>query len=171
MVNNVNLQIINSRFSDNLSSFKGGAIFSGSGCILNVTKTIFERNKAVASGGAFYGLETFASFRNCSFTDNFSFKGGALAATDSYVELFISNLTKNSATEGGAFATNGNLLIFHCAMNNNTAHGNGGVGYIEENSNINITDSVFRANVAVHAGGVLRLRKSIINITNSYIAI
>ena len=170
IANYVHLQINNSRFSDNLSSFKGGAIVSGLDCILNVIKTIFHGNKATDSGGGFSGSSTSACFHNCSFTDNSAFKGGALAATDSDIELFTSDFTENTATEGGAFATNGNMILVQCIMSNNTAHGNGGVGYIEENSNINITTSVIRSNSAVHAGGVLWVRKGIVAITHSSIA-
>ena len=115
-----------------------------------------------------FGVGTSASFYNCSFTDNFAFKGGALAAANSNVELFTSNLTNNSAAEGGTFAIGGNLLLDHCMMSNNTAHGNGGVGYIEESCQMKITRSVFRFNSATHAGGVFWLRKAIANIKNSF---
>ena len=170
--NNVHSKINNSRFSNNLASYKGGgAILSKAGCILYVTKTVFKANKAIDSGGAFFGLGTSASFYNCSFTDNFAFKGGALATTNSKVELFTSNFTNNSATEGGVFATGGNLLLVGCIMSNNTAHGNGGVGYIEENYQMNIMKSVFWFNSATHAGGVFWLRKAIVNITDSFFAI
>ena len=163
-----NLKINNSRFSNNVAGYKGGgAILSQPGCMLYVSKTVFKANKAIASGGAFFGTGTSASFYNCSFTDNFAFKGGALAAANSTVKLFTSNFTNNSATEGGTFATGGNFLLDHCMMSNNTAHGNGGVGYIEENIQIKITRSVFRFNSATHAGGVYWLRKAIANITNS----
>ena len=167
--NNVQLIIKNSRFSNNIASYKGGgAILSEPGCMLYVTKTVFKGNKAVASGGVFFGVGTSASFYNCSFTDNFAFKGGALAAANSNVELFTSNLTNNSATEGGTFAIGGNLFLDHCIMSHNTAHGNGGVGYIEESCQMKITRSVFRFNSATHAGGVFWLRKAIANITNSF---
>ena len=144
---------------------------SKAGCILHVTKTVFKANKAIASGGAFFGIGTSASFYNCSFTDNFAFMGGALATTNSKVELFTSNFTNNSATEGGVFATGGNLLLVGCIMSNSTAHGNGGVGYIEENYQMNIMKSVFWFNSATHAGGVFWLRKAIVNITDSFFAI
>ena len=170
--NNVHSKINNSRFSNNLASYKGGgAILSKAGCILHVTKTVFKGNKAIGSGGAFSGLETTTFFHNCSFTNNFAFKGGALAASTSQIELFTSNFTNNSATEGGVFATGGNLLLDHCIMSNNTAHENGGVGYIEENYQMNIMKSVFWFNSATHAGGVFWLRKAIANITDSFFAI
>ena len=67
-------------------------------------------------------------------------------------------------------ATNGNLILVKCIMNNNTVHGNGGVGYLEENSDSNVKTSVFRANSALNAGGVLWARKGIVIIKNSSIA-
>ena len=169
-LDNVHSQINNSTFSNNLSNHnRGGAIWSKN-CKLHVTKAVFKANKALDSGGAFFGWGTYASFHNCIFTDNSAFRGGAVGADHSNIELFATDFTKNSATEGGAFATSGNLLLVHCILNNNTAHVKGGVGYRKENSNINITTSVFRSNSAVHAGGALWLRKSIVNITNSLIA-
>ena len=167
---NVYSQINNSQFSDNFSKQNGGGAIWSINCKLHVTKAVFEENKALGSGGAFFGWGTYASFHYWSFTDNYAFKGGALSASHSNIELFSTNFTKNSATTGGAFATSGNVLFVQCIMNNNTAHGNGGVGYIEENGNINITTSVFRANSAVHAGGALWLKKSVVIIENSSIA-
>ena len=166
--NNIHSKIYNSSFYDNLASYKGGgAILSKAGCILYVTKSLFKANKAISSGGVFFGVGISSFFHNCPCSDNFAFKGGVLATTNSNVELFTSNFTNNSATEGGVFATDGNLLLDHCIISNNTAHGNGGVGYIEENSQMIITRSIFRFNSATHAGGVLWLKKAIANITNS----
>ena len=163
--NNVHSKIYISSFFDNLASYKGGgAIVSKAGCILHVTKTLFKANKAIGSGGVFFGEGILSFFHNCSFIDNFAFKGGVLAAANSNVELFTSNFMNNSATEGG---TDGSLLLDHCRFSNNTAYGNGGVGYIEENSQIKITRNVFRFNSATHAGGVLWLRKAVVNITDS----
>ena len=169
---NVHSQIYNSTFANNRASYKGGGgvILNEPGCKLLVTKTVFKGNKAISSGGAFSSFGASASFHNCLFTDNFAFKGGALSATSSNVELFASNFTKNSATEGDAFSTSGNVLLIYCTMSNNTAQGNGGVGYIEENSQINITTSSFWFDSATYTGGVLWVRKSIVAITNSYIA-
>ena len=76
----------------------------------------------------------------------------------------------NSAANGGAFAISGNLVIVDCIVNNNKAEGDGGGGYLEENSNTNMSTTVFRANLAVHAGGVLWIRKGIVNIRNTSIA-
>ena len=55
----------------------------------------------------------------------------------------------------------------HCVMNNNTATGDGGVGYLEDNSQIYITASVFRANSAGNDGGVLRIIRSTVSVRNS----
>ena len=52
-------------------------------------------------------------------------------------------------------------------MTNNSVNGDGGVGYLEENSNINITTSIFRKNSAVGSGGVFRIRNSTANMWNS----
>ena len=157
---NVYLNIIHSRLFNNSVCYKGGAIHSGFGNVINVSDTVFRGNKASASGGSFFGCsKTNVSFYNCLFTDNSAFKGGALTGANSNVQFIDCNFTRNSATNGGIFTTSGNLLLVHCMINNNTADGDGGVGYLEENSNINVNTSVFRANSALGSGGIFWIRR------------
>ena len=89
---NVYLHILNSRFFNNSMTHNGGAIHSGFGNVLNVTYTIFSGNKAISSGGSFFGCaKTNASFFHCSFTDNSAFKGGAVTAIN--VQFVTCNFT------------------------------------------------------------------------------
>ena len=88
-------------------------------------------------------------------------------AESSDIRLIASNFTRNNATNGGVFKINGHLFIAHCIMNNNKANGDGGVGYVEENSKVNITTTLFRSNSAFNDGGVLWVRKSTVNVWNS----
>ena len=166
----VYLHILNSRFLNNSVRFKGGAIHSGFGNVISVSDTVFRGNKASASGGSFFGCsKTNVSFYNCLFTDNSAFKGGSLTGASSNVQFIDCNFTRNSATNGGIFATSGNLLLVHCLMKNNTADGDGGVGYLEENSNITVMASVFKANSAVGYGGVFWIRKGNVSIMDTSI--
>ena len=121
------LTISKCNFIRNLASLTGGAIYHRLSR-LNITDTVFSENKATSGGGSFYVVaSTEVSCNNCSFTDNFAFKGGALAAVNSNVRLSASNFTRNSAVNGGGFAIGGIVILKQCTMNNNTAHGNGSV--------------------------------------------
>ena len=156
------IHIYNSEFFKNPE----GAVVASASCVINVTDTVFNHNTG-NRGGSFYVMTSDVSFYNCSFMGNSAFKGGVLFAVDSNIQLIASNLTGNSAINGGVFAISGNLLAVYCIMNNNTAKLDGGVGYLDENSHINITISAFRANSALGNGGVLRIGKSNASVWNS----
>ena len=161
---NVSLQIDHCRVFNNsaLSGNSGGAVsVTSSG--MNVTNSRFNDN----IHGNLYVESSDISFSNCSFTDNSALKGGAVTAVNSNVQLIGCNFTRNNATNGGAFSLIGNLIITECIMNNNTAHGDGGVGYIEEPSKIKVTSSIFRENLALGSGAVLWVKKSNVSLLNS----
>ena len=145
-----------------LTGNSGGAVSVSSSSMI-VTNSSFNHN----TEGNFYVELTDASFSNCSFTDNSALKGGALTAVNSNIQLIACNFTRNSATHGGAFSMIGNLIITDCVMKNNTAGGDGGVGYLEEPSKITITTSIFSQNSADGSGGVLWIKKCNMSMLNS----
>ena len=134
---------------------------------VNVTNTVFDYNFGYDGGVLMAGESSNVSFYNCSFTDNTAFQGGVLFADNSDIHLIASNFTGNNATNGGVFKVSGYIFIAYCIMNNNTAKGDGGVGYLDENSQINVIRSIFRANSAFNDGGVLWIRKSTASVWNS----
>ena len=155
---NISMEMDNCRVLNNLKV----AVFVSSSNI-NVTNTRFSHNVH----GTFDIQSTIGSFCNCTFTDNSASKGGALTAVASNIQFITCYFIGNSATNGGVFSISGNLLLKNCVVTNNTAHGDGGVGYLKENSNINITSSIFRKNSAAGSGGVFMIRNSTANIWNS----
>ena len=169
-VNNISLQINDSWLYNN-SAPKGGAVFVESYSMLNVTNTVFKYNNAITSGGAVHvNLISAVSLYNCSFTGNSAFQGGAVVTSSSDIKIFTSNFTENKAVNGGVFLIAANLFIVLCIMDNNTATGNGGVAYIEENSQVNITTGTFMGNSALGSGGVFCIRNSTTNVWNSFFA-
>ena len=130
-----------------------------------ITNTRFSHNVY----GALYIQSTNSSFHNCSFTDNSAVKRSTLTAVNSNVQFIGCNFTRNSATsDGDVFWLSGNVLLRNCVVTNNTANdGDGGVGYLEEHSHINITTSIFNNNSADGSGGVFRIRNSTCNVWNS----
>ena len=162
------LQISDSRIYNNTEAYKGGAVFIETQCLLFVLNTMFEYNEATTSGGALYvDAISAVSLYNCSFTSNSAFKGGALAVYSSDIKIFATNFTKNKAANGGVCAVGANLHIELCMMDNNTVTGNGGVAYMEINTQLNITTSIFNGNSALGSGGVFWIRSSTLNVRNS----
>ena len=142
-------------------------LFARSSSTVNVTNSLFYYNSR-HNGGVLFALDLInVSFYNCSFTGNTAFQGGVMFIDNSDIRLIACNFTRNSATNGGVFQVSGHLFMAHCVMNNNTATGDGGVGYLEDNSQIYITASVFRANSAGNDGGVLQIIKSTVSVRNS----
>ena len=162
LLNSVSSHIIDCRFLNNSLPLAVSLASSA-----NVTNTLFNYNSAHNGGVLFAEILSHVSFYNCSFTGNTAYEGGVLFVDNSDVSLIGSNFTGNSATNGGVFQISGYLFISHCMMNNTRANGDGGVGYIDENSQINITKSIFRANSALNNGGVFWIRKSTVTICNS----
>ena len=157
--NSVYLQMDHCRVLNN----SGTAVYLASSSI-NITNAKFNHN---TEGALLLQESSEASFCNCSFTDNSASKGGALSAVASNIEFIACNFIGNSATNGGVFSISGNLFLKNCVVTNNTAHGDGGVGYLEEHSKINITTSIFRKNSALGSGGVFRIRNITAIVWNS----
>ena len=168
LIGEFSLDINNCIFINNSTPLKGGAIFAYRQGFISIKNSNFIENKGMTSGGAVH-IETngHASFYNCLFSDNFSLKGGAITAVDSDTQISHSSFTKNSATNAGILASDGIILMFNCIVNSNTASGDGGSLYLEEGSEINITNSEFNENSAFGAGGVMWITKGNVIIKNS----
>ena len=186
------LEINNSTFFNNSSPRDGGAVLCGVNCVVKMVNTKFDHNRAGGAGGAaFVSADNIKSkdkrmanliAQNCTFTNNFAFRGGAMAALDSVVNIVNSNFLQNIATSGGVvvstgnlimkncytsnntalqstaviFTENGTLLMTDCRVFNNTSNGNGGV-LNSKNSEVVITTSIFKTNTALGSAGVLHV--------------
>ena len=162
LLSSVSSHINGCRFFNNSSPL---AVSSASSA--NVTNTVFYYNIGHYGGVLFAEFLSNVSFHNCSFTGNTAFEGGVLFTHNSDIRLISSNFTGNNATNGRVFKISGHLFIAHCIINNNKANGDGGVGYLEETSQINISTSIFRANSAFNNGGVLFTHNSDIRLISS----
>ena len=145
------------------------AINVGSHCKINVTDTNFIQNKAAVGGSLYIYMATSVFLHNCTFTDNFaSSKGGAIAVVNSNINVSACTFTENTALiGGGVFYISGILFVKDSVMTNNSVSGDGGIAYLEVNSNVNIINSIFTTNVAISRGGVLWIRKGIAKVWNS----
>ena len=105
------VEIYESRFTDNFSGTGGGAFVSNESSVL-IQDTFFEGNQTDGNGGAILNrLNSLITLINCVFKDNLSLEmGGAIAnfAASSYIRNCT--LSRNNADEGGSIA-NGGLLF------------------------------------------------------------
>ena len=156
---NVSLQMDHCRGINN----SGLAVLVVSSSI-NVTNAKFSHS---TEGALSIQQSSKVSFCNCSFTDNFALKGGVLTAFNSHVQFIACKFIGNSTTNGGVFSISGNFLLKNCEVINNSANADGGVGYLEENSQINIKSSIFKENSALGLGGVFWMKTSNATVWNS----
>ena len=171
-------------------AFVGGALIVTRSNV-TIISSIFEGNSAQIGGAIFAEKESTMIVSNSSFINNHvsyshtPYIGGAIYcenspynsmnATDTTVFITNTNFIDNLAyTQGGALVTfNSYLTIHSCVFIRNFAAALGGALWIK-NARVIIQESHFSHNqfhdlqLQSHAGGVLALDQSIINITSSY---
>ena len=129
-------------------------------CNVTISRTTFSNNTVQGNGGVIGIEKSNASFYNCLFNNNFGHKGGALSSKNSIVQFKDCTFSQNHALNGGVFATNDNIFMENCLVWNNSAGGDGGVAYLEQNSRVNIISSEFSGNSAGGSGGVIWMRNA-----------
>jgi len=143
-----NLSVYSSNFTDNNASF-GGAIYSIKSNV-TVADCLFDANTA-EFGGSLYsknGSVTVDSSRLDSNTACY-YGGAVLSLYDRSISINASNMTENSAVNGGAIYNLASLLnISSCAFESNTAL-NGSSIYSYNNS-LRANDNVFRNSLKVN---------------------
>lgn len=126
---------LNCIFKDNYAGSYGGAMYK-----CNATHCSFNNNSAGADGGAVGGVFSWA--RNCNFTENHAYRGGAMD----------SDLARNCIFDGN-YAYFGGALYYtsavNCTFKNNIASDDGGAikGYEQ-----NATNCRFINNTAKNGG-------------------
>ena len=196
------LEINNSTFFNNSSTRNGGAVECKANCVVKMVNSKFVHNKSGGAGGVVaLGKDRTNSkdkrisnltVLNCTFTDNFALRGGAIAPFFSVVKIVDSNFLQNIASIGGVvfsmgnlimkncytsnntaleegaviYTANGTLLMTDCQVFNNTSNGIGGVLYSDK-SEVVITASIFKTNTARQSGGVMNVAGGTIILKNS----
>jgi predicted outer membrane repeat protein len=156
----------NSNFSNNATSFGGGAIFTNLGDLV-VTNTVFLNNSA-PYGGAIYvqGYGAKLKLVNDYFEGNVaSDKGGAIfsqgqAQLNSDNTWLGTTFFNNRAGDGGAFFSgyNGKLLIENTTFISNSATTGNAGAVTSYRGNITIRQSTFNQNKALNGwGGAVNL--------------
>ncbi|EGG23442.1 pectin lyase-like family protein [Cavenderia fasciculata] len=179
---NASLALLNCVFTDNSATVSGGAVHVES-AVTTVTNGAFSRNHASnGSGGAIFIIADSAFVSNSNFVDNraimyggaislnseyettsqvatsnFSTNqagfGGALAATNAYVNVTLSLFNLNNAMVSGGAVSVSNMGYFESVQSNftknNCVDGKGGAVRIEGDCEFYIHDStLFQSNTA-----------------------
>ena len=152
------LDIMKCHFKNNYANLDGGATHIIWNVSLDISNSIFFQNWAEHSGGAIslLGNSTGTIFR-CDFACNKADRqGGALLVGQKVLcTISESNFVKNAAEYGGAIQTSScglKFTISKCIFDENKAGGLGGALNLWEDSEINVQDTTWVANVASHGG-------------------
>lgn len=144
--------ISDSSFTSNSASYNGGAIFSEKGKA-NVSRSIFTGNSAIGqAGGAIYN-NSIISITFSAFTDNSANSSGAISNFKK-ADVSNSNFTNNIAVKGGAFGNWGEASISDTNFMSNSAEEDGGAIY--DNDATSISNCLFAGNSAGDEGGAIR---------------
>jgi predicted outer membrane repeat protein len=136
----------------------GGAIscLSSSPSILNC---LIAENEGINGGGLYCG-ESSPVFTLSRFNNNLAEYGGALYLENSTVQLYQTLFSNNISTKNGGaiYSDKSNVQINNVTFARNVADRYGGAIYLEDDSYLNIKNSVYSANKANRGGHILSLR-------------
>jgi len=148
----------NSRFDTSSAGMRGGAIYNETGEVQIKQNVTFTDNKAAGAGdgGAISSFDSLI-IRDSTFSRNSSTgDGGAIHIGAGTAQIFNSTLTSNSATNGGAIATefagHAEVLISNSMISENSAGFGGGIYNVS--ATLTITNSTLSENQATSGGGL-----------------
>eukprot|EP01133_Synstelium_polycarpum_P001501 gene1501-1747_t len=144
------INIIDSLLSDHILPRANGSIVNAASSVVNITSSTITRN--VAQYGAVYLQKSSATITDSDFSFNTATSGPAIFVQTSSINIVDSTFINNSITTGSVRSTQYDLC--------------GGVGTILDSS-LNISQSLFRQNIASLNGGVFYLSSSTANSTTS----
>ena len=179
-----NLNVENSKFTNNSADDNGGAIYSSKAFEIN--KSEFNKNSSKKSGGAVYApaktdikdtkfsenkakwggaIANFSdlSIKNATFEKNEATSTGGAIYTSKGIKVEDSSLVENKATKGGAvYISKGESEIKNTSFTKNESKNGGGAIFINHNSNVTtkVSNSIFTENTSNAFGGGIYLGKN-----------
>lgn len=173
-----NISIISSRFTDHSTACRkkcyGGLIFldNSNTFIHHCTflKTILNHSQPqqVTKGGVFACFESNISIEFGDFHMNFAYMGAVIESRCCNIVFYKSNFSRNTAKLNGGiglFKTS-NVLVKSCNFTRNVAYEKSSGVFYAERSTIQFNISYFYGNEAYNLGGVSRISKSNVSVTN-----
>ena len=163
-----NLIFRNGHFNEELEEKHengGGAIFVEKDSSLSLFNCKFINNKSSTDGGALFNKGDVNNLERCSFENNSSVSGGAIANFNS-MTIIRTIFKKNESTNGGGIYNyhDANLTLLNTKIRENT--GELSAGGIYNYGTLNIEESNFRKNNSDLGGAILNYGKTKIRGTN-----
>jgi hypothetical protein len=150
------LTVTNSTLTGNSAQY-GGGIANGSGGSLTVSNDIFSGNWALWGGGIDnLNLGTLTVNDNCTFIDNFTFKGGEGGGLNNQgtVDLLSNAVFKNNgAFAGGAIANYNQLTASNIVLTGNGA--DGGAAIFIGAGTLILSNATLSGNISAGDGGAI----------------
>eukprot|EP00026_Physarum_polycephalum_P001450 Phypoly_transcript_01451.p1 GENE.Phypoly_transcript_01451~~Phypoly_transcript_01451.p1 ORF type:complete len:645 (+),score=62.89 Phypoly_transcript_01451:274-2208(+) len=157
--------MVDSHFSNNIATQKGGAIYSDKPT--DLLRVVFDNNTATSLGGAIAANNAHYC-SNCTFMRNRGEFGGGLY-TGAYALLVLVNFVNNFADNGGAvYVISSTCHFLECFITNNTATYSGGAIYITSAA-YTLDSSNIVSNRAAIGGGLYATSESSGEITSTFI--
>ena len=147
--------VIDCTFAGNMASdVSGGAIYIDGEA--SIEDSIFNNNTATTRGGAIASSSySESSIRLSNFYGNVAAEDGGAMSNSGEVSIIDSNFTNNSAAEdGGAIITVNKASISNGLFAGNSAGDEGGAIRSTEDSDVDVSHSVFRDNSAEDGGAI-----------------
>jgi len=148
-------------FSNNTAGAYGGAIDvyrPGTTLTIDADGCSFSGNQSAYGGG--FSSENFnATFTDCYFIGNTAEEGGGLHLFNGQIDFIGGSVSENNATDsdgGGFFCGAIETYIRDCAMNENSADGEGGaINFYGGTASKEVFNCLFTCNSAVTNGGAI----------------
>ena len=153
----------NQALKDDGTYKNGGAIYTGSGTVVELENVRLLNNSAI-SGGAIYtgSMLSPIKLKNCLLRGNTATgteAGGAIYSAYATVQLTGCELLENKAPNGGGAAvwakTSGTIRLTDCRLEGNEAKASGGVFYIRDKVNLELQGCTLTGNKAGGGGSVI----------------
>lgn len=150
------VDVTDSVFANNVSSYGGGFLYQNNGGNANISNSVFDSNSATrGDGGVVYNeYETTSTFNNVIFQNNSAPNGyGGVVFNDGVLNIYDSVIASNTASGGGAGLYNSNTMnLRNVRFVNNKSTDSAGAIY--STGMMNLTGGVFENNYGDTGGAI-----------------
>lgn len=141
----------------------GGAIYTGSGCVVELENVTIRGNTAIAGGAIYTGaMDSPIKLKNCVIEGNRATGtegGGVFYSSYASFQLTDCEILNNKAPNGGGGVaytkTSGEYSLTNCTVKGNEAKNAGGAFRLQDKVNLTVTGSTFTENKSGSGGSVI----------------
>jgi len=141
----------------------GGAIYTGSGCVVELENVTIRGNTAIAGGAIYTGaMNSPIKLKNCVIEGNTATGtegGGVFYSSYASFQLTDCEIVGNKAPNGGGGVaytkTSGEYSLTNCTVKGNEAKNAGGAFRLQDKVNLTATGSTFTENKSGSGGSVI----------------